>query len=366
MAHDELITLGNPDRPLTQDLLHNPGGFTWWYVDALDEHLNGLVFIWSFGLPFLPGYLKAARDGRAELPGAHPSLNVAVYRKGQPCFYTLQTFSPEEAEWGDNYWRFGRTEIVRRQADGRRRVSANIDMDVPSSQHNLRGLIQVDGPIPRLHPTLRPQPGSLHEWCPVTGPAVCHAELHWGADQVFQLQAPAYHDRNAGDRAFDQLGIDHWIWGRTVGEAGTRIHYLVWPKDTAVEAKSWVFDISPDGEISRQTDTNARVHGPSRAWFGVPFWRRISLGALGEVKTGPMVEDGPFYLRSINRGLDPGGHPHSGWGEWIRPDRIDLDAHRPLVRMRVHRSVGRNSFWLPLFVGPRSTRIRRLMRLGRR
>ncbi len=364
MAHDELITLGDPSRPLSQHLLQHRGGFVWWYVDALDERLNGLVFIWSFGLPFLPGYLKAARQGRAEPAGQHPSLNLAVYREGRPCFYLLQVYDPGDTEWSADYWRFGRTEIARSEKDGRRRVTATLDCTVPRSQQRLQGTIHVEGPTPFLHPDLPSNAESHHEWCPVTGPARCGAVLRWGPSRPFQLDAPAYHDRNAGDRPFDQLGIDHWIWGRTVGPGGTRIHYLVWPKGTSQGAKSWVFDLMSDGEIQRRELDSARIHGPDRGWFGVPFWRRVDLDDLGEVRTDRLVEDGPFYLRSVNAGLDPAGNLLPGWGEWIRPDRIDLDAHRPLVKMRVHRTAGSNSVWLPLFVGPRSTRIRRLLGVG--
>ncbi len=367
MPTDELITLGDPGRRLSQDLLHEPGGFTWWYVDALDEQLNGLVMIWSFGLPFLPGYLQAARRGRPEAPAEHPSLNIALYRAGRPCFYLLQAYSREDAEWMNNRWRFGDTEIVRSEVGGdaaTRTVVASINCPLPRSRHRLRGTVRVTGPVPRLHPSLRPQPGSRHEWCPVTGPARCTADLNWSPDDGLEVEAPAYHDRNAGDRPFDQLGIDHWIWGRTVGPAGTRVHYLVWPKGDDQSPRTWVFDLAPDGEITRPSAAAPNVHGPTRAWFGVPYWTQVDLGEPGSVHTKQLVEDGPFYLRSINEGPDPAGEVHPGWGEWIRPDRIDLDIHRPLVRMRVHRPAGGNSFWLPLFVGPRSTRVRRLLNWG--
>ena len=230
MPDNELITLGHPSRALTQDLLQHPGGFTWWYVDALDERLNGMVFIWSFGLPFLPGYLQAARQGRPQIPAEHPSLNIALYRDGRPCFYLLQAYAAHEAEWRPGYWRFGSTEIVRSETNGRRRVTARIDCPVPRSQYRLRGAIEVEGPTPHLHPSLTAAPAPNHEWCPVTGPARCTAEITWNDGAPFRLDAPAYHDRNAGNRPFDQLGIDHWIWGRTVGPSGTRIYYLVWPK----------------------------------------------------------------------------------------------------------------------------------------
>jgi hypothetical protein len=55
-----------------------------------------------------------------------------------------------------------------------------------------------------------------------------------------------------------------------------------------------------------------------------------------------------------------GGTNGHGTLEVIRPDRIDLPQHRPLVRMRVTRP-DRNSFWLPLFEGAAAGRIRRMI-----
>jgi hypothetical protein len=49
-----------------------------------------------------------------------------------------------------------------------------------------------------------------------------------------------------------------------------------------------------------------------------------------------------------------------GSAEVIDPSRIDLDRHRPLVRMRVATDLQRNSIWLPLFQGSRHGRVARL------
>ena len=51
-----MLSLTSPDTPLDRTLLDVAGGFAWWYLDLVDERGDGLVLIWSFGLPFLPGY----------------------------------------------------------------------------------------------------------------------------------------------------------------------------------------------------------------------------------------------------------------------------------------------------------------------
>ena len=97
----------------------------------------------------------------------------------------------------------------------------------------------------------------------------------------------------------------------------------------------------------------------------------MSLGKPGEtgdrlcIDGRQVVDSGPFYMRFITRGSVDGGEEATGIGELIRPDRVDLGRHRPLVRMRVHDvREGDNSMWLPLFTGPKRGRIRRLMRFA--
>ena len=78
-----LITLSSADRPPAPAVLHAPRGFTWFYVDLVDNRGRGATLIWSWGLPFLPGYAQASRAGRPELPVNRPSVNVVVYGAGR-------------------------------------------------------------------------------------------------------------------------------------------------------------------------------------------------------------------------------------------------------------------------------------------
>ena len=78
-----MIGLADPRGPLDRTLLDAPGGFAWWYMDAVDVHANGCVLIWSFGLPFLPGRGSSARRGAPRTPRSDPSLNIALYKEGK-------------------------------------------------------------------------------------------------------------------------------------------------------------------------------------------------------------------------------------------------------------------------------------------
>ena len=78
------------------------------------------------------------------------------------------------------------------------------------------------------------------------------------------------------------------------------------------------------------------------------------------VEVSAVLDNGPFYQRYLLRGRC-GSDEGYGIGENLVPNRVDTDLLRPLVRMRVHRTAGPNSMWLPLFSGDVEGRVRRLI-----
>lgn len=364
-AEGAVIHVGDPAALSVPDsVLDAPGGFAWWYVDALDAAGDGLVLIWSYGLPFLPGYLSGARAGRGDPAKARPSLNLAVYEGGRPAFYLLQAYDPQDVSMTpDGRFRFGRSHIVRETG----RVHLDLDCPLPGTRDRLRGQVEVQGPAARLGPGLSPSPLPDHRWTPVLGPARVAADLAAGPRR-FRVDAPAYHDRNEGRRRFDDLGIDHWIWGRLVTEQRTRIWYLCYAKTGPSSA--WGVELAADGEVRMIPDLSPRIERPRTGAFGLRTWDTVTLvDGSGEpwvrARTGRRVDDGFFYARTVVE-VTAGSEAGLGLAEWIVPDRIDLPRHRPLVRMAVHDASGPNSMWLPLFSGSRAGRWARLMGLRER
>lgn len=426
---DDVIEIGDTAAPVPPDVFGSPGGFAWWYADVVTPAGDGAVLIWSYGLPFLPGYADAARRGAPQRPTDRPSVNLAVYRRGAPAFYLLQEHPAEPADGPAPRRPAGVQEIggcrFRFETDGGRcTLGAELDCALPGTRDRLTGTVRIVGAARRTgaapsggsagasadpsrktsiegvdgsidgsdrgsidgsidgpadgsadgsgngasHPSVEPSSGAgpSHLWTPMTGPAEGEVSLDVGGAPLVRIAGRAYHDRNHGRVPLHALGIGRWMWGRFPLARSERIYYLLWPEDGGEPVLLGV-EIGHDG-ATRMTELTAELGTERKAFGGLARPGRI---ALRERASGrpwlsvfhrATVDAGPFYLRLLSEGRTPEGEAAVGWGELCVPDRVDLAAHRPFVRMRVHRTRGANSPWLPLFTGPREGRAGRLLR----
>lgn len=353
----QLLTIAPPTHELSRHTLDSAGGFLWWYADMLDDHGNGMVLIWSFGLPFLPGYAAAARAGAGESPRNRPSLNVSVYERGKLAFYLLQELDPDHATWTPEGWNFGDSSITSQQRDGLRTLHAQLDCPIPASNERLRGTFSLRGVARQPRPDDRV--GGVHDWAPLVAHAHGSANLRAG-NHAYRMSGRAYHDCNAGSQPLHDAGIHAWSWGRVAHPAQERIYYVLWRERGAPEAHG--ITIHADGSL-RVSPLEARVTQHRLGIAALRHPRRIELRTPGgdpwiTATATSILDDGPFYARHLLR--DDANN--TGIGEYCRTDLIDLAIHRPLVRMRVHRTHDTNSMWLPLFSGPRAGRFQRLLR----
>ncbi len=359
-----LLHLSPPDRALPPALAECPGGFAWWYVDILDHEGNGLVLIWSFGLPFLPGYLAAARDGAPELPAQRPSLNLALYRRGRLAYYQLQEYAPDSCSWDGEEQRFGRSVLRSSVRDGQRVMEAEICCDVPGGSETLQGVVRLEGPARRGTDEATPSTLHTHDWSPLVGPARGQARFNLDGSSYFRLDGRGYHDRNGSASPFDRLNIHHWIWGRAPFEDREVIFYLLWPRGGGPPELHGL-EIDERG-FTYRSRLEARLSRKRRAVFGMPFWREVELRREGSpwlrVSLDNNVDDGPFYLRFSGRAEDRRGDTAPACVELVRPDRVDIGYQRPFVRMRVDQTAGSNSVLMPLFAGPGGGSLWRLAR----
>ncbi len=355
LASSAPLSLCKPSEPLNRSLLERSGAFAWWYLDALDEAGNGLVLIWSFGLPFLPKH-------PSERPAGRPSVNIAIYEDGNPSFYLLQTYAKDQARAQGSSWRFGRSRFHHRVKRGRRWLELDLDCEVPGTRNRLRGALTVTGADTSVSGDPAPGP---HRWSPLMGPGRIEGKLRCGA-RTWRFNSSAYHDQNLSLAPLDGLDIDRWTWGRAVTGKNTLIYYAVWPKRAAPFV--YCLRIDAAGRCARIEDASVEPESASMARYGMRYASRLRITAGGKVllsaRTRSIVDNGPFYLRTIERFEVEQSSVH-GFAEWVRPDRVHHRALRPFVKMRVHESAGPNSVWLPLFTGPQEGRFTRLMGLSR-
>ena len=363
-----MIQLADANQPPEPHHWRKPGGFCWWYAEASDEAGNGIVLIWAFGLPFLPGHAEAIRHSQGTLPTDRPSLNVVVYRAGKPIFYVLREV--RDAGWdGKGEWWFDRTRMASVIENGKLALRVDLDVPVAGEWEPLTGSFILAG---RLAQTaghdlqLGPSP---HAWTPQVGPSFAAATVRCGAFH-WQLAGRGYHDRNASSLPLHELGIQTWLWARAALPGRDRIVYALWPRGGApVEVRG--LDVCDDGRVETVHDLTLTTEGAATTLFGMPTWRRVTLQRAGTqwlaLDLTRCVDDGPFYLRYLPRATTADGPVTAASAEIIVPDRIDLTLHRPFVRMRVSGRDAQTSAWLPLFEGARQNRVRRLWRqwLGR-
>jgi len=366
-----VIEVDTVDGEVGEEALDAPGGFIWWYLDIVDGEGNGAVVIWSYGLPFLPGYAAEARSGDACRPRDRPSLNVAVYRDGKLDCYLLQEYEPAEVT-GDlarRAWSFGSSRMRVSDTEAGRRVVAELDCTVPGTEERLTGTVSGEGAAPK-RPSRGTEDGdvSQHRWMPLAVSGTGRVDLEVGETESYDFEGCAYHDANCGTKPLHELGIRRWHWGRVSLADREVVYYrLAGEKEGPRNEEQFAVVIDSAGSMERIEAIDVELRDARRNLGGLRWWKTATVSSPEpalpdlEIHHRSAVDSGPFYMRYLTE-VAARGERASGVAELIRPDRIDMARHRPFVRMRVHRTSDSNSMWLPLFTGPKRGRLGRLLR----
>lgn len=362
------------DRAPDPAVLRSPGGFTWFYVDLVDDSAmgRGATLIWSWGLPFLPGYAKAARTGRPEVPIDRPSVSLVVYEGGREAFYLLSEFPPDRSEWGSDgrSWclgdsRFSWTDTPAAQPGAApiRTLQANLDLALPTGGRAV-GHLRLAGPLRRDASEGNGGVSCAHEWAPMIAASRGCLELQTPEGRL-EVSGPGYHDRNSSGSPLQDLGIGNWWWGRLALPGRDLIFYRLVSASPGTPVRDLVVEVSADGRTRVCEDAGVATTGLRRSLWGLRRPDGVTFadpdGRPVRIDVDAVVDNGPFYQRYLLTG-GCAGEEGRGLGEHLVPGRVDTDLLRPLVGMRVHRAGGDNSMWLPLFSGDRAGRLRRLLR----
>ena len=337
-------------------------GFAWWYVDLVDAERNGLVLVWAYQLPFIAALNDTSSPSRPS-----PSLSLGLYRDNREVFYLLRQFDIDAVAWekhtGSQVWRWGRTEIALDSSQPKWRLTVKLDTQVPGERERLGGFVRLEGPA---RSGGEGEFGSSeHIWSPMLLGATASGKIHLGPETLWESrQARGYFDRNAGRHTLERSGIRRWWWMRIALSDRDLILYDVESDEGKRHSVSLCVDA--DGAASVCPSPDVLYSRPRRSFWGPRWFRSISFTSPGgneaRVEARELVESGPFYLRYLVDARDTAGRLGIGVGEVVDVARLARRWHRPLVRMRRHLARGRNSIWLPLFIGRRRGRWTRLLR----
>lgn len=318
------------------DLRVVPGGYCWWYLDALsDDGRHGITLIAFVGSVFSPYYAWARRRGSAD-PQDHCALNVALYATGGagPRRWTLTerghqglarsaerlVIGPSALTWaGDT-------------------LSVDIDERAAPLPYPVRGRVQLhplgitqrdfalDG-APEEDPGCSDPGGSRHRWWPIAPRARVEVAME---SPRLRWSGAAYLDMNAGGEPLEQ-GFHSWDWSRADYPGTSLILYDTRGHDRST--RSLALRIT-DGGALECFPAPPRVPLPRTAVWRIARGTRSDPGTRARV--AQTLEDTPFYARSVvNAGLL--GRPVTAMHESLSLERFAAPWVQMLLPFRMPR-----------------------------
>jgi len=255
-----------------------PGGYAWWYIDALsDDGRHGLAIIALVGSVFSPYYAWSDRRD----PLNHCAVNVALY-------------GPRGNRWAMT--ERGRSAVFRCRhelAIGKSALSwdgsgltIRIDEVAVPLPSRIRGAIRVEPTGLNLE-SFSLDAAGRHLWRPIAPFARISAnfdapDLRWSGD--------GYFDMNAGCEPLETGFVD-WTWSRAALSRGSAILYDARRRQEGSVSLALRFDKSGEYE---------RLQPPPIVQLPSTRWRlaRQTRSDDGEAEVSRSFEDTPFYARS--------------------------------------------------------------------
>jgi len=261
------------------DLEVPPGGYAWWYVDALsDDGAEGLTIIGFVGSVFSPYY---AWSGRAD-PANHCAVNVALYnRRGGRWAMTERPRGQVQRSLDEI--RVGRS-ALRWDGDG---LTIDVDEQAFPLPSRVTGQVRLRPEVSTQH-RVPLDPGGEHVWWPIAPRSrvevvFSHPSLKWSGT--------GYFDTNWGASPLEDAFVE-WSWSRAPLEEGAAVLYDVTRREGGPLSMALRFDAA--GAVE-PFDPPPWYQLPAGAIWRVPRATR----AEGTPRVSRTLEDTPFYTRSV-------------------------------------------------------------------
>lgn len=257
----------------------SPGGYHWWYIDALSEDRRyGLTIIAFIGSVFSPYYHWSGRDD----PFNHIALNVALYGAGGHRWAMTErgrtslqrdadslNIGPSALRWSD---------------EG---LVIDIDEITAPIRSRLQGRVVIK-PSALFGDAYPLDPAGRHYWRPLAPRAAVEVTL---SKPDLRWNGEAYVDSNYGEEPLEDGFID-WRWSRAHLKRDTAVLYEGKRRDGTSFSQALRFGADGSREA---VDLLSEVTLPKTGWR-MPRLTRVDPGR--KVVIRKTWEDTPFYART--------------------------------------------------------------------
>ena len=299
-----------------------PGGYVWWYVDALsDDGEIGITVIAFIGSVFSPYYAFARRRDPAVDPQRFCALNVSLY--GSRRRWAMTEHGRRGIVRGADELAIGRS-LVRWEHDA---LVIDIDEFTAPLPRRLRGQVRVHPHALTGH-SVGLDAAGLHRWRPIAPSArvevkLDQPDLHWNGT--------GYLDSNDGDGPLE-ASFKRWDWARAPLRDATGIVYDVTDRDGV--DRPVALHIDRHGSVV-QRPSPALVALPRTGWRLPRFTRADPGHSATVVRT---LQDSPFYTRSV---VDTHlfGEATRAMHESLDLDRFSSTATQMMLPFRIPRAL---------------------------
>lgn len=316
-----MIALVPEGDPTWRRAIAAPGGYAWWYVDALTDEGDGLVCILFLGSVFSPLYAARCRRGERAMPLEHCAVNLALYRRGKRIAFVMSEY-PRAASADPEQLAIGATTM--RAAGGATTITL--------AERTMPGHGRLYGTI-RIEPLAPPWPeyriagdAAGHAWRVLAPRARIRAEI---GSHRFALDAEGYFDHNAGAGRLE-ASFASWSWARVARPDGLTILYQL--ADRAGGRRAFRFDERPGGAVEVSEGEAAPATGERSLRWGMKLPRAFGPRGGWRLEPGEPIDVAPFYARYRARLVEPSGARAAGLGEHIEFDRFANGLNLYLMR----------------------------------
>lgn len=262
------------------DIEVTPGGYTWWYIDAIsDDGRHALTIIAFIGSVFSPYYAWSGRQH----PFDHCALNVALYEPRQH-HWTMTERGADLCKVSAEHFQIGPSALHWREGS----LLIDIDEKTTPFPSPVKGTVRV---VPDFinQETFQIDDAGQHHWRPIAPLARVDVDI----DQPgVNWTGRGYLDTNIGTEPLESA-FDYWDWSRlNISDDRTAILYNCDMRNGA--SRSLALDFRQGGVAPFEKP-------PESKFASTPVWRIKRRTFTDTDRTPKLVrtlEDTPFYSRS--------------------------------------------------------------------